>query len=296
MSEAPRWRRRLNDRVYGKIVERWRAAELDDRAFERAYRWRAQSLIQPVMVVVMVMPAVGDWLSRDLSLSAHVERLGMWLILYAVFALAVGLRVDSFARFGSRDFLLRRNRERAEQNPAQGMVPASKSKSTSTNGGAPLAYGRYPIAPHFARRILLMAVGVDVVAGGLTAYLERPSFALFAAALVTLWALFLLVDRRIHLDVSPEGVWCRAWGPKRYRFDQFKTVYPRKRTINIGVVLVPRAPAELATTLSFWGRYLMRSGEGVPAHAGTLTIWTNRVGLDRDAFLLGVQAEIVKAA
>jgi hypothetical protein len=303
MSKAPGWRQRLNDRIYGKIVARWRVGELDDRAFERAYRWRAQSIVQPLMLVVMGAPAIGDWLSRDLSFSEHVGRLGMWLVLYVVFALAVGARVYSFAKFGSRDLVLRRNREHAERNPKHGM-PASTSTSMSMSmstkgaamGGATLAHGRYPISPRFAARILLLALGVDVVSGGLAVYTQRLSFALILAGIITLWGLFLLLDRRIYLDVSPEGVWCRAWGTQRYRFDQFKTVYPRERLLNSGLVLVPRAPAELAPTLSWWGRYLMRSGEGIPAHAGTLTVWTNRVGLDRDAFLRAVQSEIVKGA
>ena len=43
------------------------------------------------------------------------------------------------------------------------------------------------------------------------------------------------------------------------------------------------------------GRYLVRSGGGAPAHAGALTLWTTRIGVDRDAFLRGLVAAIADA-
>jgi len=41
--------------------------------------------------------------------------------------------------------------------------------------------------------------------------------------------------------------------------------------------------------------YSLRSGDGIPAHAGTLTLWTTRIGVDRDAFMRGLQSRIVGA-
>ena len=82
---------------------------------------------------------------------------------------------------------------------------------------------------------------------------------------------------------------------KRWCFDQFKAVYPRQNRFQMGVVLVPRSTAELAPALSWLGRYSLRSGDGIPAHAGTLTLWTTRIGVDRDAFMRGLQSKIVAA-
>jgi hypothetical protein len=115
---------------------------------------------------------------------------------------------------------------------------------------------------------------------------------LFAA--LVLWGLFLLFDRRPYVDISADGIFCRSWGRLHYRFDLFKAVYPRQGRGQRGVVLVPRAPAELAPTLSWLGRYNLRSGENVPAHAGTLTIWTTRIGVDRDTFMRALQSRIVE--
>ena len=39
----------------------------------------------------------------------------------------------------------------------------------------------------------------------------------------------------------------------------------------------------------------MRSGGGVRAHAGALTMWTTRIGVDRDVFLCGLVAAIADA-
>jgi hypothetical protein len=78
-ARVPGLRQRLNDRVYGRVIGRWRSGELEDRAFERAYRLRAQSIIQPLMLALVVTIAAADWLGRDVPFAEHVERLPVWL-------------------------------------------------------------------------------------------------------------------------------------------------------------------------------------------------------------------------
>ncbi len=58
---------------------------------------------------------------------------------------------------------------------------------------------------------------------------------------------------------------------------------------------MPLAPAAVAPRLSWWGRHLLGSGEYVPAHAGTLTLWTTRVGLDRSRVLSGLRRAIAES-
>jgi hypothetical protein len=281
-------RQRLSDRVYGEIVARWRSGALDDRAFTRAYRLRAQSVIQPVMVLVFLVPAIGDWLSRELSFHDHLQRLPMWGILYGVFALAVGVRVDSFARFGARDELLRRNRRLAEDNPKLDLTGGPPRGSKALTAGA------YPVATSYANWVIGVSGGTSaLMAAGATFY-PRVGIFLVVTVPMIVWGLVLRFDRRVYLDISPDGVWCRAWGKTRFAFTEFKAIYPRQRSHRQGVTLVPRSATALGSRLSWWGRYLLRSGEGVPAHAGTLTIWTTVVGLNRDALMRELQAAIVR--
>jgi hypothetical protein len=55
-----------------------------------------------------------------------------------------------------------------------------------------------------------------------------------------------------------------------------------------------RPPAEIAPTLSWAGRYLIRCGGG-PEHPGALTLWTTRIDVDRKAFPRGLIAAIADA-
>jgi hypothetical protein len=281
-------RARLSERIYGRIVGRWRSGALDDRAFKRAYRLRAQSIVQPVMVLVFLVPAVGDWLSRDLSFQGHLERLPMWGILYVVFAFAVGVRVDAFARYGVSDEILRRNRRVAEENPKADFETGAPRRDVALRPGA------YPVAISYANWVIGVAGGTSALMAALAMWDTRAVILLFVLVPLVIWGLVLRFDRRVYLEISPEGVWCRAWGKERFAFTDFKAVYPRQRQGRQGVTLVPRATTTLAPRLSWWGRYLLRSGEGVPAHAGTLTIWTTVVGLHQDTVLRELQAAIVR--
>ena len=110
--------RESQGRMYGAVVRRWRAGELDDKRFERAYRLRLQKVVQPIFLLIFVSVAGFDWASRDLPFSKHLERLPMWLAIWIVFALAVAVRGDGYARFSARNLVLRRRREAAEAHQA----------------------------------------------------------------------------------------------------------------------------------------------------------------------------------
>jgi hypothetical protein len=286
----PGVRQRLNDRVYGRVIQRWRAGELQDAAFERAYRLRAQSIVQPLLLALVLAVAAADWRGRDVSFSEHVARLPVWLILYGTFALAFGIRIDQFARFGARNEILVRNRAAAEQNPR--LDPQSGKASRP----AVLVQATYPTAPSHANRLMVLSCSGGVLTAALSFLNPACLYVVPVFAALALWGLFLRFDRRPYVDISADGISCRSWGPLHYRFDLFKAVYPRQGRGQLGVVLVPRAPAQLAPTLSWLGRYNLRSGENVPAHANTLTLWTSRIGVDRDTFLRGLQARILDAA
>jgi hypothetical protein len=287
---VPGFRQRLNDRVYGRVIQRWRSGVLEDTAFERAYRLRAQAIVQPLMFALIAAVAAADWLERDLAFAEHVARLPMWLIVWAMVAFVVGLQVDRFARFGSRNEILVRNRAAAEKNPRL------DHQTGKPSGSFVLVQASYPIAASYASWVMTISVSGGVLVGALA--ILNPDCLLFLPffGALTLWGLFLRLDRRPYVAISADDIFCRSWGPLHYRFDLFKAVYPREGRHQSGVVLVPRAPAELARTLSWLGRYNLRSGENVPAHAGTLTIWTTKIGVDRDAFLRGLQSRIVRAA
>lgn len=102
------------------------------------------------------------------------------------------------------------------------------------------------------------------------------------------------LDRRPYLVVSAEGIWCRAWGNQQHGFNEFKAVYPRQNGLQRGVAFVPRSPAEFRHRLSWLARYSFRTGDGFSAHVGALTLWTTRVGLNRDGLLKALQVEIHK--
>jgi hypothetical protein len=284
------FRQRLNDRVYGRVIERWRAGALEDVAFERAYRLRAQAIVQPLMLTLVVAVAAADWLGRDGSFAEHVARLPVWLVVYGMIAFVVGVQVDRLARFGSRNEILSRNRAAAEKNPRLDLQSGKPSPP------AVLVQTSYRIAASYATWVMTLSCSGGVLTGALAAVNPSCAYLLPLFAALALWGLFLRFDRRTYVDISADGIFCRSWGPLHYRFDLFKAVYPRQGRGQRGVVLVPRSPAELAPTLSWLGRYNLRSGENVPAHAGTLTLWTTRIGVDRDTFMHGLQSRIVRGA
>lgn len=289
MRQAPGLWRGRTDRLFGDIVRRWRSGELDDSGFERACRWRGQLIVQLVFGPVMALPATLDWIHRDLPLRGHLERLAIWLVLWVVFGLAVGVRVDQAVGIGTRDLVLRRHRASAEQNAGTAPTPGT------AGADATLPYGRYPTATAFANRLLGLCLGGTVLFGLLAKVYPGVFIPALAFAALTLWTLVLRLDRRIYLEISLQGVWCRSWGRQCLPFALFKAAYPREKSLQEGVVLVPLAPAAVAPRLSWWGRRLLESGEYVPAHAGTLTIWTTRVGLDQNRVLSGLRRAIAES-
>lgn len=279
----------LTDRLYGDLVRRWRGGELDDSGFERACRWRGQVIVQPAFALVMALPATLDWIHRDLPLRAHLERLAIWLVLWVAFGLAVGVRVDQAVGIGTRDLILRRHRALVEQDAGAAPTPGAAGVD------ATLPYGRYPTATAFANRLLGLCLGGTVLFGLLAKVYPGVLIPALAFAALTLWTLVLRLDRRIYLEISPEGVRCRTWGKQCLPFALFKAAYSRENSLQEGVVLVPRVPAAVAPRLSWWGRHLLESGEYVPAHAGTLTLWTTRVGLDQNRVLSGLRRAIAES-
>lgn len=288
-------RQKVHDKIYGDIVERWRCGKLDDRRFDRAYRLRAQMFVPPLLFSLFILVAVGDWLERDLPVAEHLARVGQFGLIFGLFWLAVGLVIDRNARFGTRDILLRRVRSTAEREQAV-------ATRAQTFGGTKLPYtklevGSYARTTRFWNRVLVRtAAGTGLIA---LVAVWNPRAQLFLAMVtpVLLWALIARFDRRPYVDVSPEGIWCRAWGKPHLSLDLFKAAYPRQNRMGEqGVVLVPRTAEAVAPKLSWFGRWMLRSGESVPAHAGTLTLWTSKVGLDRDTLLRGIQAELSKGA
>lgn len=279
-------RQRIHDRIYGDIVQRWHSGKLDDRQFDRAYRLRAQLLVPPIFLSLFVLAAVGDWLERDISTAEHLSRIGNFALLFGVFWLTIGAIIDRNARFGTRDMLLRRVRDAAERQPPI-------AARAQVHGDDELEFRNYTRTTRYWNLVLVRVVAATALVALLTLLNPRAQLFLVILAPVVLWALIARFDRRPYLNVSPEGIWCRAWGKHLLAFNDFKAAYPRQNRMgDQGVVLVPYNAATLAPKLSWEGRLALRSGESVPAHAGTLTIWTSKVGLDRDALLRGLLAEI----
>jgi hypothetical protein len=205
--------------------------------------------------------------------------------MFGIFWVATGAVIDRNARFGTRDMVLRRVREQAERQQSLA-VPI-------TPDGLPwLEFRSYTRTTRYWNRTLLRVV----VGNGLIALLAllnpRAPLLLFITGPTLLWTLIARFDRRPYLDFSREGIWCRAWGKGRFPFHDFKAAYPRQdRLGEQGVVLVPRDSKALIPKPS-WQSLVLLSGTQMPAHAGTMTIWTSQVGLDRDSILRGIQAEL----
>ncbi len=47
--------------------------------------------------------------------------------------------------------------------------------------------------------------------------------------------------------------------------------------------------------IEWLARYSLRSGDGIPAHIGSLTLWATQVGLNRDTLMRELQVRIVSA-
>jgi hypothetical protein len=283
-------RQRIHDRIYGDVVEAWRGGELDDRQFGHAYRFRAQVFIPLIFFVPFAIAVAADWSERDIPLAAHLERLGGVAIVFSVSWLAVAAIIDRNARFGVRDMLLRRNRDAAERE--QQFLPRDQAHGTTQ-----LDFGSYTRTGRYWNRELLRVAASNALIALMCQFNPRVQWLLLITIPALLWALIARFDRRPYLEFSSEGIWCRAWGKQRFAYREFKAAYARRNRVGEqGLVLVPNSAEALAPQLSWLGRRALRSGERVPAHAGTLTIWTSKVGLDRDATLSALRAEISRAS
>jgi hypothetical protein len=147
----------------------------------------------------------------------------------------------------------------------------------------------------FANKVLGFGAAALVVAFALHGLNANLDWLLPIFALLTAWGAFMRLDRRRYLVISAEGVWCRAWGKELHRFSEFKAVYPRQNRLQRGVAFVPQSPTEFRRSLSWAARYSMRTGDGIPAHEGTVTLRATRVGLNRDDLLRALSAEILSA-
>lgn len=282
-------RQRIHDRLYGDVVERWRAGTLDDRQFGRAYRLRAQKFVPLAFVVPFLLACIGDWLEHDISLAEHLERVANFALIFGVFWLLIAAIIDRNASFGVRDMLLRRVRDDAEREQQRGAI------QPLTVGDGGLLLGSYRRTTRYWNRALLQIAAYNVFVAVLMTFISRAQFFLVISLPLLLWALVARFDRRPYLEITAEGIWCRAWGKPRLAFQDLKAAYARRNSLGEqGVVLIPKDAAALAPKLSLNGRLLLRSGENVPAHAGTLTIWTSKVGLDQGSLLRGLQAELAK--
>lgn len=212
-------------------------------------------------------------------------------MIFGIFWLPIAAVIDRNARFGVRDMLLRRGRDAAEREQQRVVIQAQDA------GASGLVLGSYRRTTRYWNRMLLLIAAYNAFVALLTTVIPRAQLFLLISVPGLLWALVARFDRRPYLELTTEGIWCRAWGKQRLPFQDFKAAYARKNSLGEqGVVLIPRDPAALTPKLSLNGRLALRSGENVPAHAGTLTIWTSKVGLDRDSLLRSLQAELARAA
>jgi len=283
-------KQRIHVWIYGDIVERWRTGKLNDRQFGNAYRRRARRL-SLFMLGFFALAVIGDWLDhRDLSVVEHLPRVGDFALLFGVMWLGVAALFDGLARFVVANTLL--NRDRGDALRQQREAPAIEAPYSSPH----LEFGSYTRTTWFWNQVSLRAGALAALTAVLSLWTPRAQVLLAGAAFLLLLSLLARFDRRPYLDISPEGIWCRAWGKQRLPFHDFKAAYTRQDGIGEGIVLIPHTPAELAPKLSWEGRLALRNGERVPAHRGTLTIWTSRVGLDCDSTLQGIRAELSKRA
>ncbi len=279
----------------------WQAGKIDDREFEAAQVRRTRILVGLSFLVLLV---VIDVLVIIGNLSDHTpvrleQLLGVSCVLL-LFGVALAFRIGRLAKADARNRVLARNRARVEANPAQGLTEAARAGAV-----LPARYfGSHKRSIRHACKVLGLSGAGMAVTGCMAywydanGYAFNPIVAILGAAFVgtSLYGLYMIGDRRVYLELSAEGIWCRAWSNERFPLAQFKAVYGRQRRIQRGVVFVPRNPEDFRKKLSFWTRLYFRSGGGVRAHAGTVTLWTTQVDLPRDALLREVQAAVVRAA
>jgi hypothetical protein len=267
----------------------WQRGEIDDATFERRQVRRTWK------VAALLFGALGIGGSVATLLNG-----GPWTLVLVVvgsmvlFGFIAAMRMGAWASFAARNQIIKRRRQQVEANPAMPLALAS-----ATPVDVQRFFGPHLRSLHYANWVLKMTALMVAIAGALW-WGDGLSDAVGLLGCIAVglfcWGMFLRLDRRPYLDISPAGIWCRRWGSERVAFSELKAVYPRRNGPNIGITLVPRRLAELRAKLSWFGRLALRSGDfgGVAAHQGTLTIWTNRLDLPQTDFLLAVQGAIVQ--
>jgi len=279
MGWLKRWRERH--------LARWRAGEIDDATFERNQVqavWKAFGLIFAVIILVSVLGLA----SEGKSLTHLLRAAG----LIALLGVIVAFRVGRMAAYGVRTALLQRDRERVEADPAAPLVQPAQMPLVAER-----FYGVHRRSIRYTHSLMVRTGGIGVITLALGTWIGVTPLVTFlgiVAAGLALWCVYLRLDRRPFLEISAEGLWCRAWGKQRLGFEDFKAVYPRQNRWDRGISLVPRDRERLRRRLSWLGRLQLRSGGGQMAvHGGTLTLWANRVDLPQADLLRTIQAAII---
>jgi len=292
MDGAAGWSERLYERVHRRRIERLRRGELDGAGFEQAQRAWARNLVLLLFAVFTLVAAGMDWGTSTRPRAEQVERTLYLVGIVVVMGVVIAIRVSRFARFGARNFLIRRMRQVAESNPA---LDLTSGPAAGTKPIVSVADGTHRLSASHGNRVLMLAAVASLAFGGVMT--ARPALLWIAPilAVVVGRAIFMRFDRRPFVEISPEGIWCRGWGPQRHPWHTFKAIYPRQNRLQRGVAFVPHSVPEFSRTLSWLARYSLRSGDGIPAHVGSVTLWATQVGLNRDALMRALQARIVSA-
>jgi hypothetical protein len=277
----------LFDRIHRGRIARWRAGEISDRDLLREHlRWMWK-LVAGLFLATFAFGALMLWIEHghDWPAGKLVEMLLLVFGILAIVGVTLGLRLRGFVRMGAQNLFIERDRVRVEKQAEE------RALTPSTEGDSmPRVYGRFRRSLRHGGVVLALASAIL----GAGAALDHPML-LILGGLCTICSVYLLIDRRIHLELSSAGIWCRSWGPQRYPYYEFKAVYARRRTLLEGVVLVVCSPDKLERSLSFTARLSLKSGDGMPAHKGTLTVWASKFGLPPDKLLASLAADVAKA-
>lgn len=299
---------KLYQRVQGERLAQWRAGELDDEEFERAQRARAWRLVFGLFGGVFIVVVMVDCV-RISPFEVQLERALALMGGIGVLAFVFGLYLSDYATVGARNLFIQRTRDDAVRGAEQTWHASQQSEQRSESrageeedrAGAPqsllLVCGPYRRSTRFALKTLALAGVVAATGIGVSTWARSIVGALLFLISVPVAAtsIFQLLDRRVFLRISSRGIWCRRWGDEELGFHEFKAAYPRQNGFKEGVVLVPRCAADLARRLGWAARYEVRFGDAVPAHRGTLTLWTTEVqGVYRDELLYGLRAAIAQ--
>ena len=185
------WSERLYQRVHRSRIERLRRGELDGAGFERAQRAWSRNLTLLLFGLFTLVAAGMDWATSTRPRAEQLERTLYLVGILAVLGVVVALRVSQFARFGARNFLIRRTREVA----APG-VDLTSGLGAGTKPIASLADGTHQLSTSHANRVLMLAMVASLALGGVI--VARPALIWIAPilAVVVGRAIFMRFDRR----------------------------------------------------------------------------------------------------